>query len=69
MAICVEFVNGSLVQSTDAVGQCTAYVLQTASDYATTNPSITIDDVNILAWSVIGVWALAWSIKILRRGL
>jgi len=69
MAICAQVVDGFIKASSTSIGSCTDYVLITASDYATQAPSFSVDDVSLMAWGVVAVWALAWSIKVLRRCL
>ena len=69
MAICLTFSNGSLVQSPQGIGECTDYVLLTASDYAQATPSLTLADTVELSSLIITVWALAYSIKLIRRAL
>lgn len=72
MAICVV-VGGSngktLESSTTAIGSCTDYILETASEFAARSPMLTVDDTVILAGSVVSVWAAAYAIKLLRRFL
>jgi hypothetical protein len=68
VAICVV-VNtaGQLIQSTVAVGSCVDYVLQTATEYATNSPSMTLDDVVLLSSGVVLTWVIAWCARVLRR--
>ena len=69
MAVCVSVSGSYLAVNSTAIGSCTDYVLQTASEYAVTTPPITVSDANELAWAVVAVWALAYAIKVLRRAL
>lgn len=69
MAICVIVVDGFIKSTSTSIGSCTDYVLQSASDFAMSNPVVSYDDVQLMAWGVVAVWALAWSVKVLRRAL
>ena len=73
MAVCVSAVTTSsgvfLSPSSTAIGSCVDYALFTASEYASLTPTLTPLDVVELGGMVSAVWALAWSIKILRRTL
>lgn len=73
MAICVasQIVSGVTVLSPSgvSVGSCTDFVLYTAAEYAALSPLLTPVDVALLASMVVAVWAVAYSIKVLRRAL
>jgi hypothetical protein len=69
MAVCVVASGTVLNISSTAIGSCTDYVLYTASEYAVLSPTLSVDEVVSLAGSVLAVWAIAWSIKVLRRAL
>ena len=69
MAICAEVIDGFIKASSTSIGSCTDYVLITASEYAQQNPSVTVEDIQLMAWGVVSVWAFAWGLKVLRRAL
>ncbi|MDP3876535.1 MAG: hypothetical protein Q8Q50_06095 [Methylobacter sp.] len=69
MAICatVDSVTNAFTANSTAIGSCTDYVIYTAADYALINPQITTSEAVELAWLVVGVWVVAWSIKQLKK--
>ena len=71
MAVCVTAAafGGGLSVSSTPIGQCTAYVILTASDYAASSPSLTLDDTLSICAGIMTAWALAYGIKLLRRSL
>jgi len=69
MAICVAVSGSNLVTTSTAIGSCTDYALLTASEYAASVPPMTVDDAMAYSGLVVLAWAIAWSIKILRRTL
>lgn len=69
MAVCVQVIDGFIKSSNIAIGSCTDYVLITANDFALQNPSVTVDDMSLMTWGVVSVWAFAWGLKVLRRAL
>jgi hypothetical protein len=70
MAICVHIVNvnGSnvLAQSPVSLSSCTDYVLQTSTDYLANIIPFTLTDITLMAWGVVGVWVVAFSIKVIH---
>jgi len=69
MAICVAVSGSNLVTTSTAIGSCTDYALMTASEYAASVPSLTLDDSATYSGLVVAVWAIAWGIKSIRRTL
>ncbi len=69
MAICttVDPVTNALTVTPTSIGSCTDYVVYTAADYALINPQITTAEAVELAWMVVGVWVVAWSIARLKK--
>ena len=71
MAVCAtaSVLGGGLSVNNTAIGDCTSYVILTASDYAASVPSLTLNDTVQLCSGVILAWALAYSIRLLRNVL
>lgn len=71
MAICAVIgLDGKTLElSSTAIGSCTDYILETASEFAARSPMLNVDDTVLLAGLVVTVWATAYGIKLLRRAL
>lgn len=70
MAICVtvDAVN-KLTATTTPIDSCTSYVAFTSSEYSAMSPIFTPAEVVEISFGVVGVWAIAYGIKVLRRAL
>jgi len=69
MALCVESSGSTLVATTTAPGSCADYLLMSVSEFNSITPIYTVADVAEMAGMVVGVWAIAYSIKLVRRSL
>ncbi len=69
MAQCVAVVGGSVVEAAEP---CTGFLLLSPAEYAQVVASpfnLTAEDGLTLSVAILGVWAVAWSIRALVRAL
>lgn len=69
MSLCVTVSGSVLNATTTAPASCTDYLMMTASEFSSLSPVYTISDVAEMSGGVALCWAIAWSIKVLRRSL
>ena len=62
-------IDSFVPSSTQTDVNCTAYIVETAADYALSHPQLTFEETASLSMSVVGCWVLAWGFKVLRRAL
>lgn len=69
MALCVINTAGTLTATSTSPGSCVDYLLMSVSEFNSMSPVYTINDVVEMSFGVVTVWAIAYSIKVLRRGI